>query len=554
MKKEAILCFLFLVLAFSWVNAQEIVPVAVSPGSESGVAVVGQICPTFSWTAVDWASKYRVVVFEAVGTEVPAYEQIAAVASPVLNREVIGRALSWTPSAEERLRYGGLYIWYVQAADLSGQGRWSEGRAFKVVAEAAWDVEMEKRMIKSLEKNGVSEDITEKVLQDMRSEVIERAIGEFDLQGGFMTQGEIGVQGVEGTFNTFYGRYAGASNTTGNYNAFFGYGAGNRNTLGLYNTFIGGYAGYYNTTANSNTFIGYRAGLKNTTGAGNTSLGSHAGYENTTGSDNTFIGMNAGYKSSGAYHNTFMGAHAGYSNTIGYSNTFMGYKAGYSNTTGSYNTFIGIYAGYWNTTGSSNTFMGYLAGYANRGSYNTFIGNYAGSANQVGESNVFLGYEAGRYETGSNKLYLDNSSTSSPLIYGDFSNNSLVFNGNVGISIAPTHQLHILGGAYCDGGAWVDGSSREYKDNIEKLTTKEALAAFQELEPVKYNYKTDKNERYLGFIAEDVPELLAMKDRKGLSPMDVVAVLTKVVQEQQKTISELEEKIAKLERKFQTEE
>jgi hypothetical protein len=40
-----------------------------------------------------------------------------------------------------------------------------------------------------------------------------------------------------------------------------------------------------------------------------------------------------------------------------------------------------------------------------------------------------------------------------------------------------------------------------------------------------------------------------MMDRKGLSPMDVVAVLTKVVQEQQKTISELRERMAKLERK-----
>jgi hypothetical protein len=40
--------------------AAQIVPMAVSPGSERGVAVVGQACPTFSWTAVDWASGYRV--------------------------------------------------------------------------------------------------------------------------------------------------------------------------------------------------------------------------------------------------------------------------------------------------------------------------------------------------------------------------------------------------------------------------------------------------------------------------------------------------------------
>ena len=54
------------------------------------------------------------------------------------------------------------------------------------------------------------------------------------------------------------------------------------------------------------------------------------------------------------------------------------------------------------------------------------------------------------------------------------------------------------------------------------------------MNPVKYNYKADKAEKYVGFIAEEVPELVAMNDRKSLSPMDIVAVLTKVVQEQQK--------------------
>ena len=43
----------------------------------------------------------------------------------------------------------------------------------------------------------------------------------------------------------------------------------------------------------------------------------------------------------------------------------------------------------------------------------------------------------------------------------------------------------------------------------------------------------DKTDRHVGFIAEDVPDLVASEDRKGLSAMDVVAVLTKVVQDQQ---------------------
>jgi hypothetical protein len=57
---------------------------------------------------------------------------------------------------------------------------------------------------------------------------------------------------------------------------------------------------------------------------------------------------------------------------------------------------------------------------------------------------------------------------------------------------------------------------------------------------VKYNYKADKADEHVGFIAEDVPDLVAAADRKGLSPMDITAVVTKVVQEQQRLIKEQE--------------
>jgi len=66
------------------------------------------------------------------------------------------------------------------------------------------------------------------------------------------------------------------------------------------------------------------------------------------------------------------------------------------------------------------------------------------------------------------------------------------------------------------------------------------MTALRELQPTRFNYKVDKQEECVGFIAADVPELLANKDRNGLSPMDIVAVLTKVVQEQQKKIEALE--------------
>ncbi len=100
------------------------------------------------------------------------------------------------------------------------------------------------------------------------------------------------------------------------------------------------------------------------------------------------------------------------------------------------------------------------------------------------------------------------------------------------------------GGAYVStGGVWTDSSSREQKENIVELTPEEALAALAKLEPVTFNYKQEDQEQYIGFIAEDVPELVASSDRTGLSAMDIVAVLTRVVKLQQQQIAELESRL-----------
>jgi hypothetical protein len=123
--------------------------------------------------------------------------------------------------------------------------------------------------------------------------------------------------------------------------------------------------------------------------------------------------------------------------------------------------------------------------------------------------------------------------------------------GDVGIGLDnPSYKLHISGGAYCDGGAWVPGSSREYKENIAALTLEEAADALEKLSPVKFNYKANPKEDYIGFIAEDVPELVATKERKGVSPMDVVAVLTKVLQDQQKLLKEQQQTISYLNKRI----
>jgi hypothetical protein len=104
------------------------------------------------------------------------------------------------------------------------------------------------------------------------------------------------------------------------------------------------------------------------------------------------------------------------------------------------------------------------------------------------------------------------------------------------------------GGYLSTGGTWTDASSRDYKENILELSTQQALNSFNQLTPVTYNNKVDSEEECVGFIAEDVPDLVATKDRKGLSPMDIVAVLTKVVQNQQAEIDWLKQKIEQIEK------
>ena len=84
--------------------------------------------------------------------------------------------------------------------------------------------------------------------------------------------------------------------------------------------------------------------------------------------------------------------------------------------TGSRNVLLGNYAAFNNSSGEQNALIGNLSGY-----------------NSVGSNNVFLGYMSGYSETESNKLYIENTSSSLPLIYGDFNSDFVTINGKLGI-------------------------------------------------------------------------------------------------------------------------
>ncbi|MBI4649661.1 MAG: hypothetical protein HY738_24430 [Bacteroidia bacterium] len=227
--------------------------------------------------------------------------------------------------------------------------------------------------------------------------------------------------------NYFIGHQSGVNNTTGYYNTFLGYEAGLSNTSGFKNVFMGYQAGRNNAGGDRNVIIGHQAGLNNTSDM-NICIGDRAGYNNTSVL-NVFIGTGAGFSNTSGVSNTFIGNQAGYYNTTGGFNTAIGWYAGGDMYDGGNNIYIGPFAGQINDSGDDNVNIGYFSGANGIGNQNTFIGSLSGRWT-TGSGNVFIGYAAGEDETGSNRLYIDNSSTDSPLIYGDFSANYITINGN----------------------------------------------------------------------------------------------------------------------------
>ncbi len=128
-------------------------------------------------------------------------------------------------------------------------------------------------------------------------------------------------------------------------------------------------------------------------------------------------------------------------------------------------------------------------------------------------------------------------------------------NGNVGIREEDPDRLFIVGsanGAYSDGLTWQSISSRKYKRDITPLDSKRAHAALDNLEPVTFLYKQNPEQPNIGFIAEDVPDLIATQDRSSLSPLEITALLTKVVQDQNDEIERRKELIEKQQKQIDT--
>ncbi|MBD2355996.1 tail fiber domain-containing protein [Tolypothrix sp. FACHB-123] len=114
--------------------------------------------------------------------------------------------------------------------------------------------------------------------------------------------------------------------------------------------------------------------------------------------------------------------------------------------------------------------------------------------------------------------------------------------GNVGIGTSHPDldtKLHIQGNVRVNGDLFQD-SSRELKDKITELSQQEVYEIIKALQPVKYIYKDDQEQKlHLGFIAENVPDILASPDKTAIQPFQILAVLAKAVKDQQAMITTL---------------
>jgi hypothetical protein len=129
-----------------------------------------------------------------------------------------------------------------------------------------------------------------------------------------------------------------------------------------------------------------------------------------------------------------------------------------------------------------------------------------------------------------------------PFILGTSATPRMTFDGDSDV-------IDFAGGGQYDGNSFLDASSRTLKQDIQPLGPDAAIETLAGLEPVTFAYTGAPGDPRVGFVAEDVPELVATPGRTTLSALELVAVLTKVVKEQQKALAELTARLAALEAK-----
>lgn len=329
------------------------------------------------------------------------------------------------------------------------------------------------------------------------------------------------------------------------------------NTTGAKNTAVGTQSLYSNTTGNNNSSFGYMALLNNTTGNNNVAVGQNALRDNTA-DYNTAVGTAALRYNSTGRKNTAIGASALHANTTGNYNTAVGTSALDVNTTGAYNTALGEEALMRNIVGKYNVAVGVQALINNTANQNTAVGRRALANNTTGAYNTAIGYQAMEESTtGSRNIAIgyeaevidgtaDNQLVIGSTIYGE----QIYDKANLRIGIgtdSPSYTLDVNGEVRAT--AFNQSSDRRLKEDIADIKTN--VKTITEIRPVEYVWnvkgkeKGGDDKKHLGFIAQEIEKVLpslVQTDEEGyksVNYIEVIPVLTKAIQEQQKEIEEL---------------
>jgi hypothetical protein len=118
--------------------------------------------------------------------------------------------------------------------------------------------------------------------------------------------------------------------------------------------------------------------------------------------------------------------------------------------------------------------------------------------------------------------------------------------GNVGIgTTTPEAKLQLIGNAKFEGTVVHSNSpqvaaSRVQKENIVDFDSQEAADLLKALHPVKFTHRADPGQQpQAGFLAEDIPSLVASTDGQAVRMMEIIAILTQNLKNHEQTIATL---------------
>lgn len=379
------------------------------------------------------------------------------------------------------------------------------------------------------------------------------------------SNGQLGTGGSSGLVSSFNGRAGAVTPTAGDYS--FSLLGGSLASSQFTGTFsqpvnIANAADTYSGSAVSvtgyvNSNGGYQingATMFQVDANNDVMIGLASGNSSITGNDNQIIGDYTGASLTSGNADVFLGSSAGKNTTTGNGDVFVGFLSGSGNSTGAYNTFLGAEAGQANTTGFNNTFLGFYAGATvTTGTNNIYVGQTTGSSNPTGSNNVYLASAGVDGENNAIRIGSGQTTAFMAGIYGITSGNG------VPVYINSNGQLG------------TQTSSRRYKENISDMG--DSTSALMKLRPVTFYYKPeyDNGPRTLqyGLIAEEVaqvyPDLVAYNpDGKPytvryqyLSSMLLnevqkqyrkAEVQAEVIQSQQQEISDLQNRLSRIEK------